>query len=92
MKEIREKKEWILQQIKENSQYGQVTTMNELSRGISLTVNELHPMLDDLVDHYLIQWTSEEHVVSYPLPDWYLKQLRAMTNCHEQAVGIRSNG
>ncbi|MFK3936461.1 hypothetical protein ACI2JA_02960 [Alkalihalobacillus sp. NPDC078783] len=89
MRSIIRKKEIIKNHVYTNSELGRATTLHEFSIEHSLEREELYQILDLLVDDAVIQWTSEEQVVSFPLPEWYKEQLQQIRNCHLSALEQR---
>ncbi|TSB47100.1 hypothetical protein [Alkalicoccobacillus porphyridii] len=89
MYHIREKKEWMTKYINNNSLSGHVTALIELQQASDLSLEELFELLDELVENDIVQWTSEEHVISKPIPEWYTQRLKDISHIHEMALSIR---
>ncbi|MEK4565043.1 hypothetical protein MKX54_10265 [Alkalihalobacillus sp. FSL R5-0424] len=89
MSSILRKKETIKKHVYSNSESGKTTTLHDFLIEHSLEREELYRILDVLVEEEAIQWTSEEQVVSFPLPEWYKKQLQQITSCHLTALRKR---
>lgn len=70
-----ENKDWLIKQINHNTKNGLTTAIEELSINQKLEGKELYCLLDELVDNQSVQWTSEEQLISLPLPSWYAKRL-----------------
>lgn len=91
MNSISIKKENIKQHVYKNSKLGKATTLHEFYIELLMEREELYRILDALVEEAAIQWTSEEQVVSFPLPEWYKQQLQHMNACHLSALAQRQS-